>query len=555
VTGSLLVVLAAGMGLIAALGTPPGHSADFNTSWLTAFEAALRSGAIYPRHLPDIWFGLGGLDFFFYGPLPFYLAAGPARWLCGADCTASQVFAIAGAMLWGLSAASFWAFARALVAPGAALVGAVVYALMPYHLGLDWFTRQASGEFAAYVFVPVIALGLHRCLKDGRGGIAFPLGVAGLVLCHLPTALLAGHVFAAVWAVWALRHPRAAPLRTVRIGLLGLLGLALAGVYWLPAIVLLGDVSPGALYDAAAMLTPDVWLLGPDAPLPGGIGFAALIGASLVASLAAVVLATVLSPGARWTMVQWMLVPVLLCVFLNTALSAPVWNNWIIDRVQFPFRLLVFADLAAGLAAGVLVQVLSRAGAARAARLSAMAGLGILGLGVMLQGPEIAKRLSLPAVEPRMIGAPEYLPPAFFATVAAEAGTRGVSLFSYAGVVAGIAATVGEPGGPIPVEIRPRHWEAEVTGPGRVVLGAPYWRHMQARTGSGVPLAAGPDPQGWITLDLPPDTDRVRVTLPRHWSETAGLGLSGLGLAGTCAVAWRGRRRAGTSGTGAPGHT
>lgn len=65
----------------ALLGTPQGHSYGFNLSWHVAFEAAQAQGALYPRHLPELGFGVGGLDFFFYGPLPFFLAAGPAAWL------------------------------------------------------------------------------------------------------------------------------------------------------------------------------------------------------------------------------------------------------------------------------------------------------------------------------------------------------------------------------------------------------------------------------------------------------------------------------------------
>ena len=68
--------------LFALLGTPQGHSYGFNLSWHVAFEAAQAQGAVYPRHLPELNFGVGGLDFFFYGPLPFFVAAGPAAWLC-----------------------------------------------------------------------------------------------------------------------------------------------------------------------------------------------------------------------------------------------------------------------------------------------------------------------------------------------------------------------------------------------------------------------------------------------------------------------------------------
>lgn len=65
--------------------------------------------------------------------------------------------------------------------------------------------------------------------------------------------------------------------------------------------------------------------------------------------------------------------------FPITWASAPIWDHWIIDRVQFPFRLFVFADLATALAAAALARHIS-AGQPRARRVTAAAGLGGLAL-------------------------------------------------------------------------------------------------------------------------------------------------------------------------------
>lgn len=118
-----------------------------------------------------------------------------------------------------------------------------------------------------YVFVPVVAHGMLTAIRDRRMGLAMPLGVAGLMLAHLPTTLLAAHVFAATVLVHALHDPCAAGQALPRLAVMGLAGAALAAPFWLPAIVLLADVSPQALYELEIM-KPKPWLFFWDSTLP-----------------------------------------------------------------------------------------------------------------------------------------------------------------------------------------------------------------------------------------------------------------------------------------------
>ncbi|MEL7284994.1 MAG: hypothetical protein AAGJ68_10795, partial [Pseudomonadota bacterium] len=48
------------LALHAWVGTPYGHSYKHNLPWFDAFRTALWSGDLYPRFLPDLWFGFGG---------------------------------------------------------------------------------------------------------------------------------------------------------------------------------------------------------------------------------------------------------------------------------------------------------------------------------------------------------------------------------------------------------------------------------------------------------------------------------------------------------------
>ncbi len=541
----LFLLLFAGLSVAAlgALATPVGHSYILNISWFVAFEEALAAGSLYPRHLPALWEGAGGLDLYFYGPLPFYLAAGPARLVCP-GCAPQTVFALAGGLLIGLSAVAFYPLARRFLAAGPALAGAVAYALMPYHLGVDWFLRQAVGEVAAYVFVPLVALGLVSVLRDGRAGLAFPLGLAGLILSHLPSALLAGHVFGAVFLVWALANRGRALTALLRLGAMAAIGLALAGLYWLPAVVLLGDVSAATLFEAHMTATNWLFLDGTDAPDPA---VAAVVGLCLAVALLVALLALLSLPraerGAYWL---WIGVPVGLSAVLMTGLAHPVWAHWIIDRVQFPWRLMVFVDLAAGLAAGVLASTLRGAGG-RSARLAAAVGLIALPLGLAATTPfsiaRIQAGLERPGEPMVLAGAAEYLPPAFFQPIAAAVIADGRQ--SWQGlndIRAALDAARWTADGYTALSIAPGSWSVVPAISGPVILPVPYWRHMEARTevGETVDLAPTPD-LGLVTFTAPPDAQRIEIRLPPHWSERAGAGLSLLGLAGLAWLAWRRR--------------
>ena len=520
--------------IFSILGTPYGHSYRYNIAWLISFEAAIEQGALYPRHLPELWTGAGGLDFFFYGPLPFFMAAGPARLLCP-SCEPQAVLSLAGGLLLALSAIAFYLFSRRFLGIRPSLVAALAYALMPYHLGVDWFVRQAIGEFAAYVFVPLAAAGLVSALRDGRAGLAFPLGVAGTILCHLPTALLAAHVFGAVFLVWAVGYRTAVRAAALRVAAMGIAGLALAGLYWVPALVLLPDVSPDALYQPHMTATRWLFFDGTDAPDPRT---ARLVAIGLSAAVVVVALATALSPRRQrgWVLL-WAALPTLLCLVLMTAAARPLWEHWVIASVQFPWRLMVFVDLSAALAVGVLVGALgdTRRWIGRALP---VAGIAILLLGVAVTAPlawhHAAIGIGLRGSDPRMTGAPEYLPQPFFAPIAEQVRAEGREMWqSRIAVSNALASARDSTRGTAELSIRPRAWTVVPQSVGTVVLPVPYWQHMRARTDRGETVPLHPsDGSGLIAFTVPPDAQRIEIRLPWHWSEWAGAAMSVLGLVG-----------------------
>ncbi|MEM9138430.1 MAG: hypothetical protein AAGB15_01245, partial [Pseudomonadota bacterium] len=356
---ALWLVLALGAAGIMAgsawISTPFGHSQHFNLAWVAAFGEVFWQGVPYPRHLPGQWDGLGGLDLFYYPPLGFWITELLGRPLCWA-CNDADVLALGGGAMLLLSGVVFYGAARATIGGRGALAGALVYMALPYHLWIDWFHRQALGEFAAYIAAPALMFGALAVLRGGRGGM-LALGWAGLLLAHLPTALLAGHLLAVMALVWtglALWAGRGAfiPGLLARGAAATAVGFALAAPFWVPAVALLGDVSPDMLYSPVYDAERWLFLDGVEAPVPA---FQTLLVAAMLANAVAALMLGWLAAD-RPAMILLVAVPVVLCVIGMSALTRPVWIHWIIELAQFPWRLLLFADLAVAACVALALQ-------------------------------------------------------------------------------------------------------------------------------------------------------------------------------------------------------
>src|SRR5262245_50427182 len=92
-------------------GAPFGQDTIYHVSWLRSFNTELAAGQWYPRWLHDLNEGAGSPGFFFYAPLPFYLAALFDRLLCPA-CQPTVQLAIGVWITLLLSGLAFYALAR-----------------------------------------------------------------------------------------------------------------------------------------------------------------------------------------------------------------------------------------------------------------------------------------------------------------------------------------------------------------------------------------------------------------------------------------------------------
>ena len=485
-----------------------------------------------PRHLPSLWSGLGGHDFFFYGPLPFWIAAVISVVSGGADL--GMQLALLGAVLLLLASWTCYLFLRALFPPWPAMLGAVGYALLPYHLWIDWFYRQALGEFAAYIFLPLIALGFEH-LRQGRpGGPILAAGVAGMGLCHLPSVLLSAHLFAILTILLlcgAIPRDITRISFALRAAAWAVLGGLLSAFYWLPALTLIDTVSSAQLY--TPYFQADAWLLGPGVAQPSSSMVQILLtgfGATLPVLLASLI---VVPRQFRF----WIVVPVIVVIIANMAFTAPIWRHWVIGQVQFPWRTMIFVDLSLAVAVAALLQrAIQSRHTWRIALVTLLFAYPVTQFASFLVLTKDSQRLS-PAVLHRA-GAIEYLSPEMLAVLQRRLELSTINHRNQNDV----AAEIAEIAASHPVqEIR----DKLAVGPRQISFSAPpgdnqimvplqYWEFWSAKDSNGMLLEVKPNMRfGTMDVVAPVggfDGSKITLELPRQPSERQGIALSLAGL-------------------------
>lgn len=547
-------------------GYPKGHSASVNVLWFECFNEQLRSGELLPRWLFDYWHGLGAPVFYFYAPLPFYLFSLVAL-LPVEPWGELAALSLGHALLFFLSGLAFYALVRPHTDRFWATVTAIGYMLAPYHY-IDLEVRAAVGESLAFVWLPLILAGVWRLDKRWPSTLLAACAYAGLVLSHLPSALLAAPVIA-LCSVLSSERPEQ-PRALAHVLVLGVLGVALGAFYVVPALSL-RDTLPydpwitgqGTSYVATS------WLLG-NLRLNwfGGMIYA-LLGVSSVLGLGLVVLDRKAEgdgpgdavPRSRKRLTVAMIGTLLFCWFMVSGLSWPLWRYApLLHQVQFPWRIGVAVELCSFVlialyAPPVLRRALSRRCFTGRQTKLAEYTLGIVTL--LLLGTSLMVGLFPPAARAKrdlhvvpapveyrtrwLVESPVYLglrdPIAFRDVgVAPDAHEEGVTRWER--VVTKLpsigAMRALKPEESIRLEsstVTRATVVASVESTTKVRVRKVYYPHWRLRTRAGDELPLRPDPEtGLLSFQVPPG--RHELTLDRRLlpQELAGIGGSSLAL-------------------------
>ncbi|RJG54235.1 integral membrane-like protein [Sphingobium terrigena] len=462
----------------------PGDTDDVRYSfvWAEQFGKAMAAGNLYPRWLPDSFQGLGSPSFYFYPPASYWLAGGLKAIGLSTQLAITASFTI----LLALSGATMHAW---LADRGTRpMLGALLYMAAPYHL-MDIYVRGALAETAAFPLLPLVALGIAR-LPRRNGFILLCLSFAGLLITHLPMALLTGLFLVLPLLVWRLRTDRTVLLPAA---LAGALAFGLAAFYLVPALTLQRYASTQ-------------WLWG---PYHQPSSWSALSPHSLIyqfpAFLAVAPVAMLIASRAQqpWRLITWV------TGLASLGLIPFLWDLPLLGQVQFPWRLLAIVEFAA------ITAFMSARPQPWAARLAAILAVFAYGHWTQRTVDSFSRPVDFPALARDLPDAAEYLPTGFDGKLI-RTTDRMMDLRQWQGLPRSDVVTVKRPG---PVTV------------GRAAF--PIWQ--VEREGVTIP-SAGP-----ILHFVAPTPGTYRIERVRLWQEKVGATISLIALLGLALLILRRR--------------
>ena len=347
------------------------HDARHDVYFLQQYNLTWQEGTLFPRWSPDWAFGYGYPFFNIYAPGATFLGTLLYRLLPLSLESAVKAVFIATLLL---SAWSMWFFVRDWAGEKAALVAAIAYVYVPYHL-VDVYVRAAMAESLALAVLPLALWGARRAVLQPRASSVALLALSyaavhlsSNLVALLFTPLLAAYIVVlATGQAWKSKRGRGrAWVRAMIAPVLGLtLGVALAAFFVLPALAESRYVNLeqwfGGYYDYhdhfvyLAQLFSPAWGFGISTPgANDAISYQLGLAPFALASLA---LWRWLrrDPIPRLETGFWLGV-LIVSVWLTTAASTWAWDSLpLVSSAQFPWRYLTLTVLALAALAPVVM--------------------------------------------------------------------------------------------------------------------------------------------------------------------------------------------------------
>ncbi len=513
-------------------GPPLGDSLANNLVWLRSFDAAIWRGEIYPRWLPELWFGSGSPDFFFYGPLPFWISSIMGRTICW-SCDVGGILNAGGFIILALSGITYFAFARRFFAKEWALVAAGFYMVLPYHLTIDWGLRQAIGEFAAISILPLLAYFLIGLFKAERyAGIGFALSLMALIFCHLPSVVICAFLLIPMALYYGLSKTQNSSEATwffCRCAGYGFFGIGLAALYWLPAFSLLPQVASQTLwvnyYDWSR------WMLFDGQPKFSEVLIVLLQAWLLIVTgLSAVFIFLNRQINEKFV---WAILPLLIGWIFMTPLSWPLWKGLpFLQAIQFPWRFMMVAEFGLPLVVAALIPK------TRSALTAICFGVALLGGANGYFGYELAKIFGSPQAKvdgmtADYLSAWEYLPNTAYAPIEKIIkGNRGALRADWSANPSEFATIVAKPSDAQTAiqSLTSRHLivDVEANVPTQLIVHQFYWPLWQAHDlATGQEIKLSPESKfGLIQFDVAVGKSKIELKLVPSWPEKIGIAVS-----------------------------
>lgn len=379
-----------------------GGDARFHVAWQMAFADLAGWSDPYPRWMSQMAGGLGSPVFFIYPPLG-HLAAAILKSVPG---FADVQFRLALVTLIGSGVGSFgfYAWLRRHAGRRGSTIAAIVYALAPYHLFVDVYYRGAFAEALAFAPIPWLLYAIDRLReRERRAFIVLAIATACLLLAHVPSSIIV-LPFAGIYA-WVRFGPNPFCRPALLYAAGSACGVLLAGGYLGTALTHAAFINTSVLF--GGRFESWRWLLGvspwPDTATEKAILLTTLVQAAMLLAGGWILLRQRNRDGVTVTMVATGIVTIL----LMSVLASPLWHlETPLNRIQFPWRLLVLQTLATAAVSGLAIDRLAgrrRLAAGGVVSLLVVVNAGLLGY------RDLVVRPVPPTVESlRSYDAPEY---------------------------------------------------------------------------------------------------------------------------------------------------
>jgi hypothetical protein len=363
-----------------------GHDTYEHLNYSRHFSDQFWGGEWSPRWLLEMNHGLGSPSLFVYPPFASYVYSllHPVSQVLRFDPFVAGEFLA----LWASGVFAFL-WARTLAGRPIAHVSAALYMLMPYHLAVDFYRRNALSECWALAWMPLILYCAAK-LMAGRRTAQFGLALAFafLILSHFVSVLVFSLI--PLLAVLTLSASGEGKRNMIRVAGAMALGTGLSSFYLLPAF------SSAKYFPVLRLLRPPSFVLEDNllswddvTILSSKVGFTHWVAVSALTTIAFLVLCSVVvffvgSSSSRRLVIFWIavcIVPVVMMTRLSWAVwsfSVPHYTLLLLRAVQYPWRLNIVLCLAAIPVGAVFFSELGRL-----ARLSRNVALGLVSLFVL----------------------------------------------------------------------------------------------------------------------------------------------------------------------------
>lgn len=335
------------------VGLPITHDGKDHVARIANFYQSLSEGNFVPRWAGNLNWGYGHPVMMFLYPLPSYIAS--AFHAIGFSFVDSVKLVFAFGFI--ASIVSMYLFASYGFGSTAGIFAAILYGFAPYRF-VDMYVRGAIGEHIAFIFLPLILLGIHR-----SSSLLIALSMAGLLLSHNAVSLMMLPIiglFMGYLLVFELKRRWEFVFKSLS-GLI--LGFFLSAFFWLPAFMegkytLRDIVTKGEFTSRFVNLVDFVnpaWGYGTANEISKFIGVSQLLVLLLV-----IFLVRFMDKSKKALVVGGLLSFVILIV-LMTNLSASIWQViTILQKFQFPWRLLHMTTFIVPVIGAVVISQLAK---------------------------------------------------------------------------------------------------------------------------------------------------------------------------------------------------